>query len=56
MKRNEPGQNPLARHARKIGARLFSRENWMALALCVIIILLIIFTSGTSPRWIYQGF
>jgi hypothetical protein len=36
--------------------RLFSRENSMALGLCVILILLVILTSSTAPQWIYQGF
>jgi hypothetical protein len=36
--------------------RLFSRENLMALGLCVIVILLIIVTTDTAPQWIYQGF
>ena len=36
--------------------RLFSRENMYAIALCLIVILVIIVTSDTSPQWIYQGF
>jgi len=36
--------------------RLFTRENGIALALCLIVILLIVVTSDTSPQWIYQGF
>jgi len=36
--------------------RLLTRENLYALALCLIVILLIIVTSDTSPQWIYQGF
>jgi len=36
--------------------RLLTRENGIALALCLIVILLIIVTSDTSPQWIYQGF
>jgi len=36
--------------------QLFSRENVFAVALCLIVILLIIVTSDTSPQWIYQGF
>lgn len=36
--------------------QLFSRENLYALALCLIVILLIIVTTDTSPQWIYQGF
>jgi hypothetical protein len=35
---------------------LFSKENFYAVALCVIVILLIIMTADASPLWIYQGF
>ena len=35
---------------------LFSRENLFALLLCLIAILVIILTTTTAPRWIYQGF
>ncbi len=35
---------------------LLTRENLYALALCLIVILLIVVTSDTSPQWIYQGF
>jgi hypothetical protein len=33
-----------------------SRENLYALALCLIVILLVIVTTDSAPRWIYQGF
>jgi hypothetical protein len=36
--------------------KIFSRENLLALGLCLIIILLIIVTSDSAPQWIYQGF
>ena len=36
--------------------RLLSRENLYALSLCLIVILLIIVTTDSSPQWIYQGF
>jgi len=36
--------------------RLFTRENLLALALCLIVILLIIVTTDAAPQWIYQGF
>ena len=36
--------------------KLFSRENGLALGLCVLVILLIIVTSNSAPQWIYQGF
>ncbi len=36
--------------------KIFSRENLFALGLCIILILVIIMTTDTSPQWIYQGF
>jgi hypothetical protein len=36
--------------------RLFSRENLIAVALCLMLIAIIILTSDDSPQWIYQGF
>jgi hypothetical protein len=36
--------------------KIFNRENAYALGLCLIIIMLIIVTSDSSPQWIYQGF
>lgn len=36
--------------------RLFSRENLLALLLCLILIALVIMSAGTAPLWIYQGF
>jgi hypothetical protein len=36
--------------------RLFSRENLLAFLLCLIIMLLIIMMSDSTPQWIYQGF
>jgi hypothetical protein len=41
---------------RSVAARLFTRENLLALALCLILIALVVFTASTSPQWIYQGF
>jgi hypothetical protein len=35
---------------------LFNRENLYALLLCLILILLVIVTSGNAPQFIYQGF
>jgi hypothetical protein len=40
----------------KIRELIFSRENWLAFWLCMIIILLIIFTASLAPVWIYQSF
>lgn len=36
--------------------RLFSRENMLAVALCLLLILLVIVTADSAPQWIYQGF
>lgn len=36
--------------------KIFSRENLWALALCLILITVFIFTSDSAPQWIYQGF
>lgn len=41
---------------RQVMRWVFSRENMFALGLCIIVILLLIVTSDSSPQWIYQGF
>lgn len=41
---------------KKITGVLFTRENLLAVLLCLILMVLIIFTADTSPTWIYQGF
>jgi general stress protein CsbA len=41
---------------KKILNSIFTRENFLALVLCLILIALVIFTADTSPTWIYQGF
>ena len=41
---------------KKIFNIIFTRENFLALLLCLILIVLVIFTADTSPTWIYQGF
>jgi hypothetical protein len=41
---------------KKIMQKIFSRENLLALLLCLILIALTIFTADTTPTWIYQGF
>ena len=46
----------MVRRGRVMRHRLFSRENLYALGLCLIVILLIIVTTDSSPQWIYQGF
>lgn len=40
----------------KLSQILFTRENLLAVLLCLILIALVIFTADTSPTWIYQGF
>ena len=34
----------------------FNRENALAAGLCVLLILLVIVTADSAPRFIYQGF
>jgi len=41
---------------KKLWNIIFTRENVLALVLCLILIALVIFTADTSPTWIYQGF
>lgn len=41
---------------RKLYRSLFTKENLLAVLLCLILILLVIFTADISPTWIYQGF
>lgn len=41
---------------KKILNSIFTRENFLAFVLCLILIALVIFTADTSPTWIYQGF
>ena len=36
--------------------RLFTLENLLALAFCLLVIGLIIVTTDSAPQWIYQGF
>jgi hypothetical protein len=36
--------------------RLASRENVLAILLCLIVIAVLIATADQSPQWIYQGF
>ena len=35
---------------------LFTRENLLALLLCLMALMIVIMTAATSPQWIYQGF
>jgi hypothetical protein len=36
--------------------KLATPENLWALAFCLILLALIVFTTDSSPTWIYQGF
>lgn len=36
--------------------KLLSRENALAILLCLLIVLLLIVTTSSAPQWIYQGF
>jgi hypothetical protein len=36
--------------------RLLSRENLLAVLICLILIAVLIVTADQSPQWIYQGF
>jgi hypothetical protein len=48
---------PIQQTAERIHSRkLLSRENVLALFLCLILVAFIILSSDQSPRWIYQGF
>jgi hypothetical protein len=40
----------------RILGRIFNRENFLALLVCLILIALVIFTADSAPLWIYQGF
>jgi hypothetical protein len=35
---------------------IFTRENLWALVFALVLVLLVILSSSTSPQWIYQGF
>ena len=36
--------------------RILTRQNILALGLCLIVILLVVVTADVAPQWIYQGF
>jgi len=40
----------------KIAAAILTRENLLAVLLCLILIALVILTADQAPQWIYQGF
>jgi energy-coupling factor transporter transmembrane protein EcfT len=33
-----------------------TRENALALALCLLLVAVLVVTGGQAPTWIYQGF
>lgn len=35
---------------------IFTQENLWAVLLCLLIVLLVIFSADRTPLWIYQGF
>jgi len=41
---------------KRLAARIFNRENLLALLLAILLVAILIFTSDTTPAWIYQGF
>jgi hypothetical protein len=36
--------------------RILTRENLLALLLCLLVLALVIVTADSAPQWIYQGF
>jgi hypothetical protein len=41
---------------RRLVGIIFTRENLLALALAVLLLLAVVFGIDTAPTWIYQGF
>lgn len=41
---------------KKRKAALWTRENLLAILICLMIIAILILTADQSPQWIYQGF
>jgi hypothetical protein len=41
------------KHARD---RILTRENAIAVLVCLLLIAVVILTSDSAPQWIYQGF
>ena len=56
MNTNESPTDPPTDSHPTLLQRIFSRENLIALALCLILIALVIVTADSAPQWIYQGF
>jgi hypothetical protein len=56
MNTNDPLPAPAPIQRPTLWQRLFTRENLIALALCLMLIALVIVTADSAPQWIYQGF
>ncbi len=56
MKTNDPTPGTWLTLPRRLLRRILTRENLIALAVCLILILLVIATADSAPQWIYQGF
>ena len=41
---------------KRIVGVVLNRENLLALLLALLLLAIVIFTSDTTPAWIYQGF
>lgn len=56
MARRNEEQPQLFLNSLPMRRRLFTRENLLAVLLCLLIVLLLIVATDSSPQWIYQGF
>ncbi len=56
MNTNDPTPGTRPTLLQRLLQRIFTRENLIALAVCLILILLVIATADSAPQWIYQGF
>ena len=41
---------------RSLFLQIFTRENLIALAVCLMLVAVVVLTADSSPQWIYQGF
>lgn len=41
---------------KKILSAILTRENLWALLLALVLVVLVVLTANSGPRWIYQGF
>lgn len=56
MARHNEGRSRVFFEFSPMRRRLFTRENLLAVLLCLLIVLLLIVATDSSPQWIYQGF